>query len=296
MGSEPNPAARQPGRASCRNCTAGDRPGREPLGPPPPLARGGPHRRARPDVEPRGQRPDQPLGPRRAAVRRLHPRDERAGRLDLPHLQRRAALSQADPDLLADARRASRSGATTRSAPGSSRRSPGTATCLLVLALGRRMFGPRAGFLAALMLDDRADHGHRVEAGDDRRDARPVRSSAASSASGNCRGGPRSGWPRRFWVLLALATLTKGPVGPGADRRRAGVVSWWWGGPTAMLAAAPLAVGAAAVRCWSTAPWYVAVGSRLARRVLPVRARQADGRAGRHRAWSSTAASRAITW
>ena len=69
----------------------------------PPRARS--DRAAGADVEPRGQRPGQPLGPRRAPIRRLRPRDAGSRRLDLPDLQRRAALPQADPDLLADARR-----------------------------------------------------------------------------------------------------------------------------------------------------------------------------------------------
>ena len=69
---------------------------------------------------------------------------------------------------------------------------------------------------------------------------------------------PSAGFAAGFWGLMALAILTKGPVGP-ALIAVAGLVSWWWGGPTA---------------CWRrlrwrwgpllflllTAPWFVAVG------------------------------------
>ena len=46
----------------------------------------------------------------------------------------------------------------------------GAGTCLLVWGLGRRMFGPRRPARRARP-GDGADHGRRVEAGDDRRDA-----------------------------------------------------------------------------------------------------------------------------
>ena len=46
----------------------------------------------------------------------------------------------------------------------------GAATVLGVWWLGRRMFGPRGGRLAALDLGDGADRDRRIEAGDDRRD------------------------------------------------------------------------------------------------------------------------------
>src|SRR5262249_60116603 len=61
-----------------------------------------------------------------------------------------------------------------------------------------------------------------------------------------------------FWVLLGLATLTKGPVGL-ALVACAGLASWWWGGPVSSWGrlrwrwGVPLFV-------LVTAPWYVAVG------------------------------------
>jgi 4-amino-4-deoxy-L-arabinose transferase-like glycosyltransferase len=133
----------------------------------------------------------------------------------------------------------------------------GAGTCLLVWGLGRRMFGPRAGWLAALMLATAPIMV--IESKLATTDATLVLllvgcqfclwelgqrpSTLAASA---------------FWVLLSLATLTKGPVGL-ALIAASGAASWWWGGPAG---------------CWKrlrwrwglilftllTAPWYVAVG------------------------------------
>ncbi len=81
-------------------------------------------------IEPGGQWPDRALGSGRAAVRRLRPRDAGAGRLDLPDVQRRAALSQADPDLLADGPGNGPGRRQSRLARGWFLRSPGAATVL----------------------------------------------------------------------------------------------------------------------------------------------------------------------
>src|SRR5262249_7640380 len=61
-----------------------------------------------------------------------------------------------------------------------------------------------------------------------------------------------------FWVCLAMATLTKGPVGP-ALIAVSGLVSWWWGGPTACWKRLHGAWGLAAF-VLITAPWFVAIG------------------------------------
>ncbi|MFO0907967.1 MAG: glycosyltransferase family 39 protein [Isosphaeraceae bacterium] len=133
----------------------------------------------------------------------------------------------------------------------------GTATSLVVLGLGRRMLGERAGLLASLMLTTAPLMV--VESKLATTDAvlslflvgsqaclwQLARRDSARLAAG-------------FWVLMALATLTKGPVGP-ALIASAGAVSWWLGGPTSMWSrlrwkwGIPLFVAVAA-------PWYVAIG------------------------------------
>jgi 4-amino-4-deoxy-L-arabinose transferase-like glycosyltransferase len=133
----------------------------------------------------------------------------------------------------------------------------GTATCLLVLSQGRRMLGPRAGLLAALMLTTApimvvesklattdATLTLFLVAGQfclwelSRRDARWV---AAS-----------------FWLLMGLATLTKGPVGL-ALIACAAVASWWWGGPTSPWRRLRWEWGVP-LFLLVTAPWFVAIG------------------------------------
>ena len=133
----------------------------------------------------------------------------------------------------------------------------GVGTCLLVRAMGRRMLGPQMGTLAALMLA-----------------TAPIMVTESKLATTDATltfwlvGAQFCLWelaqrPSRrlaaaFWTLMALATLTKGPVG-AALIASSGLVSWWWGGPTA---------------CWSrlrwrwglsgflvvVAPWFVMIG------------------------------------
>lgn len=133
----------------------------------------------------------------------------------------------------------------------------GTGTSLLVLVLGRRMLGARAGLLAALMLTTAPIMvvESKLATTDatlalilvgsqfclwelSRRNSRPL---AAT-----------------FWVLMGLATLTKGPVGP-ALIACAGVVSWWWGGPTAIWRRLHGRWGVP-LYLLVTSPWFIAVG------------------------------------
>ncbi|MDG3004310.1 ArnT family glycosyltransferase [Paludisphaera mucosa] len=109
----------------------------------------------------------------------------------------------------------------------------GTGTCLLVWLLGRRMFGARAGFLAALMLA-----------------VSPIMVAESKMATTDATltlwltGCQLCLWelarrPSRriaatFWILLALAMLTKGPVGPALLAATA-VLAWWWGCPVALV-------------------------------------------------------------
>jgi 4-amino-4-deoxy-L-arabinose transferase-like glycosyltransferase len=133
----------------------------------------------------------------------------------------------------------------------------GTGTCLLVLAMGRRMLGPRAGFLAALMLTTAPIMV--VESKLATTDATlALFLVGAQFCLWELSRGPSKRLAAAFWVLLGLATLTKGPVGL-ALVACAGVASWWWGGPSSAWGrlhwrwGVPLFV-------LVTAPWYAAVG------------------------------------
>jgi len=133
----------------------------------------------------------------------------------------------------------------------------GTATCLVVLAMGRRMFGPRAGFLGALMLA-----------------SSPIMVIESKLATTDATlalwlvGGqfclrelskrPSRRLAAGFWVLMALATLTKGPVGL-ALIATAGLASWCCGGSTAAWGRLHWRWGLPLFGV-VTAPWLVAVG------------------------------------
>jgi 4-amino-4-deoxy-L-arabinose transferase-like glycosyltransferase len=133
----------------------------------------------------------------------------------------------------------------------------GAATCVLVWGLGRRMFGPPVGRLAALVMA-----------------TAPIMLIESKLATTDATlafwfvGGQFCLWelsqrPSRrvaavFWLLLALGILTKGPV-PAVLFAAAGLVSWCCGGPGA---------------CWKrlewrrglllltlvTLPWFLAIG------------------------------------
>ncbi len=105
----------------------------------------------------------------------------------------------------------------------------GTATCLLVWLLGRRMLGARGGLMAALMLA-----------------VSPIMVVESKLATTDATltlwlvgcwfclwelGRRESGRvAAAFWGLLSLAMLTKGPVGP-AFLLLSGLLAWWWGWP-----------------------------------------------------------------
>ncbi|MDR3633569.1 MAG: glycosyltransferase family 39 protein [Isosphaeraceae bacterium] len=133
----------------------------------------------------------------------------------------------------------------------------GAATCLLVWRLGTRIFGPRAGWLAALMLATAP--------------IMVVESKLATTDATlalllvGCQfclwelgQRPSRGLAALFWVLISLATLVKGPVGP-ALIASAGVASWWSGGPAVCWRRLHWRWGLTAFAAL-TAPWYIAVG------------------------------------
>lgn len=133
----------------------------------------------------------------------------------------------------------------------------GTATTLVVLAMGRRMLGPRAGFLGALMLASSPIMV--VESKLATTDATLALWLVGSQfCLWELSQRPSKRLAAGFWALLALATLTKGPVGL-ALIASAGVVSWWWGGPTAAWSRLHWRWGLPLFGAL-TAPWLVAVG------------------------------------
>jgi 4-amino-4-deoxy-L-arabinose transferase-like glycosyltransferase len=133
----------------------------------------------------------------------------------------------------------------------------GAGTCLLVWALGRRMFGPQVGRIAALVLA-----------------VAPIMLVESKLATTDATlafwfvGGQFCLWelsrrPSRrvaavFWLLLALGILTKGPV-PAALLCASGLVAWWCGGPVACWKRLQWRLGLAIVAI-VTLPWFVAIG------------------------------------
>jgi 4-amino-4-deoxy-L-arabinose transferase-like glycosyltransferase len=133
----------------------------------------------------------------------------------------------------------------------------GTATCLVTWLLGRRIFGPREALLGALMLT-----------------TAPIMVAESKLATTDATlalwlvGAQFCLWelgrrPSRaavfgFWTLLALAVLTKGPVGL-ALIAVSGLASWWWGGPSACWKRLEWGWGLA-IFALIAAPWYLTVG------------------------------------
>ena len=133
----------------------------------------------------------------------------------------------------------------------------GASTSLLVLSLGRRMFGDRVGLLAAVVLSTAPIMV--IESKLATTDATLAFFVVlAQSSLWSLSRAPSLRWALTFWVALALATLTKGPVGP-ALVASAGVVSWWWGGPTAAWGRLRWRWGLP-LFLLIVAPWLVAVG------------------------------------
>ncbi len=135
----------------------------------------------------------------------------------------------------------------------------GTGTCLVVLAWGRRMLGDRVGLWAALILASAPIVV--VESKLATTDATlAFLVVGCQFALWELARGPSKAAAAVFWVFLALATLTKGPVGPALIVASAGV-SWWWGGPTDCWKRSRLRWGwGLAGFALLTAPWYVAIG------------------------------------
>jgi 4-amino-4-deoxy-L-arabinose transferase-like glycosyltransferase len=133
----------------------------------------------------------------------------------------------------------------------------GAGTCLLVWGLGRRMFDPKVGRLAALVLATAPIMG--IES----RLATTDATLTLLFVGGQFCLWELSRRPARwlaalFWLLLGLGILTKGPV-PVALLAAAGAVSHWWGGPSAPWKRLEWRSGIV-ILAVVTLPWFVAIG------------------------------------
>jgi 4-amino-4-deoxy-L-arabinose transferase-like glycosyltransferase len=138
----------------------------------------------------------------------------------------------------------------------------GAATCLLVLAWGRRMLGDRAALWAALILATAPIVV--LESKLATMDA-PLTTCvvAAQWALWELARAPSWRAALTFWAAMAVSVLTKGPMGPAIVAASL-PLSWWWGGPTAFLRRLRwlpgLALFAAIVAPWSVAIYFVSHG------------------------------------
>ena len=133
----------------------------------------------------------------------------------------------------------------------------GAGTCLLTWWFGRRLLGPKAGLLAGLILATAPIMvaESKLSTTDATLTFFLVGSWIALWELGRK---ASTVWALVFWTSLALATLTKGPVGPGLIAISL-VASWWWGGPTAWRGRLRWKLGLPLFLA-ITAPWYVAIG------------------------------------
>jgi 4-amino-4-deoxy-L-arabinose transferase-like glycosyltransferase len=132
----------------------------------------------------------------------------------------------------------------------------GAATCLLVLAWGRRMLGDRAALWAALILATAPIMV--VESKLATMDTfLTLCVVAAQWALWELARAPSWRSALSFWVAMAVSVLTKGPMGP-AIVASALPLSWWWGGPTAFLRRLKWLPGLALCAAL-LAPWCVAI-------------------------------------
>ncbi len=133
----------------------------------------------------------------------------------------------------------------------------GASTCVMVWAFGRKMFGPQVGRLAALVLATAPIVVINSKLATT--DATLAFFLATSQfALWTLSKRPSRAASYVFWVSLALATLTKGPVGP-ALIAASGVVSLAFGGPRECWGRLRWKQGLATF-VLIAAPWYLAIG------------------------------------
>ncbi len=132
----------------------------------------------------------------------------------------------------------------------------GAVTAVGVWWLGRRMLGPRGGFLSALIFA-----------------TAPIVVAESKLATTDaslmlwlfgCQSclwvlsrRPSRGAAAGFWVLLSLAILTKGPIGPALIGVST-LLSWWWGWPVPPRERLHWRWGLAGLLIL-TCPWFIAV-------------------------------------
>jgi 4-amino-4-deoxy-L-arabinose transferase-like glycosyltransferase len=133
----------------------------------------------------------------------------------------------------------------------------GVGTCLLVWGLGRRMFGANVGRIAALVMASAPIVV--VESKLATTDATLFFFLTLTQwAVWELSSGPSPRWAAVFWVSMALATLTKGPIGPvliGAS----GIMAWIWKSPPTLLRHLRWGWGVP-LYLLITAPWFIAIG------------------------------------
>lgn len=135
----------------------------------------------------------------------------------------------------------------------------GAAVCLAVWGFGRRLLGPRAGLLAALALATAPLMAFNAKIATT--DATLLLWIVACQAALWELGKRPSGlWAGVFWVSLALATLTKGPIGP-VLLVMSSAFAWWWGVPLTAFRNLRWGWGLP-VFALLAAPWFIAIGIR----------------------------------
>lgn len=133
----------------------------------------------------------------------------------------------------------------------------GALACLVVRALGRRLFGPNIGLVAALAFATAPIVW--AESKLATTDAFLMLClTTCQFAIWELSQRASRAWAMTFWVALALAVLTKGPIGPvllGAAQ----VLSCWFRGPTAWVGRLRWRWGLP-IFGLITAPWFIAIG------------------------------------
>jgi 4-amino-4-deoxy-L-arabinose transferase-like glycosyltransferase len=133
----------------------------------------------------------------------------------------------------------------------------GAASCLVVWVWGRRMFGPRIGLLSALVLTTAPIMV--VESKLATTDATlAFLMVACQYALWELNRRDSRALATLFWVCLALATLTKGPIA-AALIAVAGLFSWWASGQLDCWSRLRWRLGLA-LFAFITAPWFIAIG------------------------------------
>lgn len=133
----------------------------------------------------------------------------------------------------------------------------GAGTCLVVWGMGRRLFGPRGGLLAGLILAvSPIMVAESKLATTDATLTLFIVSAQACLLELAIRPARRAAV--LFWTCLSLAVLTKGPVGPILLLISA-ALAWWWGWPVQTVWKRLAPRWGLVLFLALTLPWYVAI-------------------------------------